>query len=105
MGSIEALKKSVRGASTRSDLISRLGRENAKNKAEKQYGAGNYEEYKKAVYNKDGSVSWEPGYRQKQAQPSTASASSVLTDPTVDQSNTFGDQYTSKRKKFLQGMA
>lgn len=34
-----------------------------------------------------------------------SSSPSTLTVPDMAQSNTFGDQYSSKRKKFLQGMA
>lgn len=51
-------------------------------------------------------------YMQKNAKassekspPPLASSPSTLTVPDMAQSNTFGDQYSSKRKKFLQGMA
>lgn len=34
----------------------------------------------------------------------SVSSPSTLSEPVVAQSNTFGDQYDSKRKRFLQGM-
>lgn len=41
----------------------------------------------------------------KSSNTQSVSPPSTLSEPVVAQSNTFGDQYDSKRKRFLQRMA